>query len=61
MYDKGKDYPSIYSWILSEKKIFLDKIISPGEIEAPEIRISFRDIIKVLELRDTVSILKNEA
>lgn len=53
MYDKTKDYPSIYSWILSEKKIFLDKIISPGEIDAPEIKISFRDIIKVLELRDT--------
>tara|TARA_B100000131_G_C18085893_1_gene600127 strand:+ start:1022 stop:1633 length:612 start_codon:yes stop_codon:yes gene_type:complete len=53
MYDKGKDIDSIYSWILSENKLFLDNIISPGEIEAPDIQLSFRDIIKVLELRDT--------
>jgi len=53
MYDNKKDIPSIYSKILSENKIFLDNIISPGEIDAPDVKLSFRDIIKSLELRDT--------
>ena len=53
MYDTTVDIASIYSKILSENKRFLDNIISPGEIHAPDVKLSFRDIVKSLELRNT--------
>ena len=53
IYEKCMDIPNIYSEMLLKNYKFLEDKITPGEIFAPEVKISYRDIIKELELWDT--------
>lgn len=53
MYDNREPVESIYNLVLSENKKFLDDTFTPGDINAPEVRVSMREIYKFLELRNT--------